>query len=539
MGASLGGEDCFCHGSLLGQQGPCVGPPESRRGARPPRDPPRAGPLTRPSPHPESPRDHALQRPLPDLSVARPRAHGARHGDGEVAVRRGRSCRPGAARGVGRRAAARAGPAGAPARRPPRRAAHDPHHQRLVPGRAVAGAARPGRRANPQPRRRRPRARCPPRPAGPLRTAGGLCGRHPRRPAAANAPRQHGAVEPQPGGAGAGRSHRRTLAGRAVLLPHGDRAGDVDGRRRSARRPGPAGGGAPRGRPDRRRAQERRLPDPRFATLPGAPGPRPRAAGLHVPRASGPPDGRRRRERAGLQSHRPPLGRPARASRRGRAAVARVPSPRLPADARAVRLLHEVQQPRCDRTVLAVGPPPGHAPQGGRAHLAVAGARHPRDGSGPGRRDRSGFRTSAASAAWTWVAGKIGGSLPAADVTLRAADFVVTLGLLTLLFAALFRVAASARPDWADLWLGAFVTALLFNVGRLAIGLYLGRSTTTASFGAAGSVVALLLWMYYSAMIMFFGAEFIQVHTRRHGRRLQPKQRAVLLREETDRRSAA
>lgn len=144
-----------------------------------------------------------------------------------------------------------------------------------------------------------------------------------------------------------------------------------------------------------------------------------------------------------------------------------------------------------------------------------------------------------ASAAWTWVAGKIGGSLPAADVTLRAADFVVTLGLLTLLFAALFRVAASARPDWADLWLGAFVTALLFNVGRLAIGLYLGRSTTTASFGAAGSVVALLLWMYYSAMIMFFGAEFIQVHTRRHGRRLQPKQRAVLLREETDRRSAA
>ncbi len=127
----------------------------------------------------------------------------------------------------------------------------------------------------------------------------------------------------------------------------------------------------------------------------------------------------------------------------------------------------------------------------------------------------------AVSVAWTWMAGRVSGSLPAAELVLRAADLLLTLGLLTLLFAALFRFAASSRPRWADVWLGAFVTALLFDVGRLAIGLYLARSTTASSFGAAGSVVALLLWMYYSALIVFFGAEFTRVHLRRSGRQTQ------------------
>ena len=121
---------------------------------------------------------------------------------------------------------------------------------------------------------------------------------------------------------------------------------------------------------------------------------------------------------------------------------------------------------------------------------------------------------------WGWVASEIGASWPAAGVTLWLANFLVTLGLLTVLFAALFRFVPSIRPNWADLWLGAFVTALLFNVGRFAIGLYLGRITLTSSFGAAGSVVALLLWVYYSAMIVFFGAESVKVYVRRRGRRL-------------------
>jgi membrane protein len=127
------------------------------------------------------------------------------------------------------------------------------------------------------------------------------------------------------------------------------------------------------------------------------------------------------------------------------------------------------------------------------------------------------------SAAWTWVAGRIGSALPAAELALRAADFLVTLGLLVLLFAALFRFTADVRPDWADLWSGALVTAILFNVGRLAIGLYLARGTVTSSFGGAGSVVALLLFMYYSAMILFVGAEFVQVRLSRRGRRFLPQ----------------
>jgi membrane protein len=125
-----------------------------------------------------------------------------------------------------------------------------------------------------------------------------------------------------------------------------------------------------------------------------------------------------------------------------------------------------------------------------------------------------------AGAIWSWVAGKIGGSLPAAGFFLRFGDFIVTLALLTLLFAALFRFLAQARPDWENLWIGAFVTAVLFDIGRLAIGLYMSMSSTTSSFGAAGSLVALLLWLYYSAMIVFFGAEFTQVYVRHRGRQL-------------------
>ena len=123
-----------------------------------------------------------------------------------------------------------------------------------------------------------------------------------------------------------------------------------------------------------------------------------------------------------------------------------------------------------------------------------------------------------ASAIWSWVAGKIAGTLPAAGFFLRLGDFIVTLALLTLLFAALFRFMAEERPDWENLWIGAFVTAVLFDIGRLAIGLYMSMSSTTSSFGAAGSLVALLLWLHYSAMIVFFGAEFTQVYVRQRGR---------------------
>jgi membrane protein len=131
-------------------------------------------------------------------------------------------------------------------------------------------------------------------------------------------------------------------------------------------------------------------------------------------------------------------------------------------------------------------------------------------------------------AAWTWIAHRVGGSLPASGVLLRVADFFVALVLLTVLFALLFRFLSDATPKWSDLWFGSFITALLFDVGRLLITLYLAKSTTTSSFGAAGSVVALLLWMYYSAMIVFFGVEFTQVYARRRGRVLTLKAGATM-----------
>jgi membrane protein len=131
-------------------------------------------------------------------------------------------------------------------------------------------------------------------------------------------------------------------------------------------------------------------------------------------------------------------------------------------------------------------------------------------------------------AAWTWIAHRVGGSLPAPGVLLRGADFFVALVLLTVLFALLFRFLSDATPEWSDLWFGSFITALLFDVGRLLITLYLAKSTTTSSFGAAGSVVALLLWMYYSAMIVFFGVEFTQVYARHRGRALTLKAGATM-----------
>lgn len=130
------------------------------------------------------------------------------------------------------------------------------------------------------------------------------------------------------------------------------------------------------------------------------------------------------------------------------------------------------------------------------------------------------------TAAWGWVAGWVLGSLAAAELLLRVFDFGVTLALLTLIIAAIFKGLPDVEIQWRELWVGAFATALLFDLGRLAIGLYVSSSATTSVYGAAGSVVALLLWVYYSALIIFFGAELTQVHARRHGARLAAKQGA-------------
>jgi membrane protein len=96
-------------------------------------------------------------------------------------------------------------------------------------------------------------------------------------------------------------------------------------------------------------------------------------------------------------------------------------------------------------------------------------------------------------------------------------NFALTFAFVTAMFAMIYKLMPRVRIGWADVWLGAAVTALLFAIGKSLIGLYLGRSSFASGFGAAGSLVVLLLWMYYSAQIFLLGAEFTRAYARTHG----------------------
>jgi len=98
-------------------------------------------------------------------------------------------------------------------------------------------------------------------------------------------------------------------------------------------------------------------------------------------------------------------------------------------------------------------------------------------------------------------------------------DLAASLTIFTILFALMFKVLPDAGAAWRDVWMGAAVTAVLFVVGKFLLGLYLGRAGVASTYGAAGSLIVLLLWVYYSAQILFFGAELTQVYARRYGSR--------------------
>ena len=97
---------------------------------------------------------------------------------------------------------------------------------------------------------------------------------------------------------------------------------------------------------------------------------------------------------------------------------------------------------------------------------------------------------------------------------LLIAEFVLSVAIFTVLFGMLYKWLPNVRIAWPDVWIGALTTSVLFNLGRLAIGAYLGRSATASAYAAAGSVLVLLLWLYYSAQIFLFGAEFTWVHAK-------------------------
>jgi membrane protein len=122
--------------------------------------------------------------------------------------------------------------------------------------------------------------------------------------------------------------------------------------------------------------------------------------------------------------------------------------------------------------------------------------------------------------------------LPEAQLLMQVVNFVVSLAIVVLLFAAVYKVIPDVKIAWRDVWVGAIVTGLLFTLGKQAIGLYLGQSSTASSYGAAGSLVVFLLWVYYSAAIFFLGAEFTQVYANRYGSRLVPEEGAQPVTEE-------
>jgi membrane protein len=106
-------------------------------------------------------------------------------------------------------------------------------------------------------------------------------------------------------------------------------------------------------------------------------------------------------------------------------------------------------------------------------------------------------------------------------------NFLFSVGLITLLFAMMFKILPDAKIKWHSVWIGAFVTALLFVIGKTALGLYFGKANPGSAYGAAGSIILVLLWTSYSSMIVFFGAEFTKVYSDFYYGEIAPTENAV------------
>lgn len=106
-------------------------------------------------------------------------------------------------------------------------------------------------------------------------------------------------------------------------------------------------------------------------------------------------------------------------------------------------------------------------------------------------------------------------------------NFVVSFGVISVLFALMFKILPDAKIKWRDVWVGAMVTTLLFIIGKFGLGIYFGKAQPGSTYGAAGSIVLMMLWVSYSCMIVFLGAEFTKQNAVHHGREIEPKANAV------------
>ena len=115
--------------------------------------------------------------------------------------------------------------------------------------------------------------------------------------------------------------------------------------------------------------------------------------------------------------------------------------------------------------------------------------------------------------------GWLGGLMPGWEIVLHVLNLAVSFGILVVLFAMIYKFMPQADVAWRDVWTGAVVTALLFELGKLLIGLYVGKSAVASSYAAAGSLVVVLIWVYYAAQVFLLGAEFTWVYANEHGSR--------------------
>ena len=133
------------------------------------------------------------------------------------------------------------------------------------------------------------------------------------------------------------------------------------------------------------------------------------------------------------------------------------------------------------------------------------------------------------STALNALASFLQGLLPGSDSIFQGVNFLLPFIVIAVLFALMFRYLPDAVISWRDVWPGAILTSLLFNIGKTLLSLYLARSNLANTFGAAASVILIFVWVYYTAQILFIGAEFTQVYANRFGSGIQPEPHAELL----------
>lgn len=137
------------------------------------------------------------------------------------------------------------------------------------------------------------------------------------------------------------------------------------------------------------------------------------------------------------------------------------------------------------------------------------------------------------SAALAFLNEVLGSLSPGMGYLWSALNIIISFSVITLLFALIFKYLPDVNVAWRDVLMGAVITALLFTLGKYLIGLYLGKSTFSSTYGAAGSLIVLLFWIYYSSQILFLGAEFTQIYARHYGSRVTPADYAAFVTEET------